>query len=478
MSLSDNADPKVASSTPHARPAPTIPQQRPVRRRRALTWVLATFAVVVTVAAAGGLVWQIAAVAAPTTGTFTTPEAYPPADPAPVLTSSNANAPVPDLAPILPALLADARLNGLTGASFTDALTGEVLYEQDGSTPLTPASSMKVVTATAALLNLGPEYRIPTTVVEGPDEDSVVLVGGGDVTLTVDGEGYYSEYAQGASLQELADLVLEARGGTAPTTVYLDTSVFTDNVGAKGVPPAELGDMTAPMAPFMVDGGRLDNTEKYSGRHSDPAMQAATEFAALLGAEVTLGTATADAAEVAVVYSAPMAALADSFLLTSDNLLADAVALQTALAIEGTMTWASMSAALLDTLEGLGIDTAGMVFHDGSGLSPLDRITANGFTQLLLGATDSKAASVFQSLPVAGYSGTLNDRFGTAEAGKGVVRAKTGTLSGVSSLTGSMTTADGRLLVFSIISNDSTTSGEAVETAMDEIATAVSQCGC
>jgi len=470
MSLSDNADPRAASSTPHAGPGR-------VRRRRALTAVLASLAIVVTVAAAGGLVWQISAVASPRTGVFTPPEAYPPAEPALVLASSNADAPVPGLESVLPDLLADDRLNGTLGASFADVLTGEVLYEQNGMTPLAPASSMKIVTAVAAFEQLGAEYRIPTTVVEGPTEDSVVLVAGGDVTLTVDGEGYYSAYAECASLTDLADAVLEARGGTAPATVYLDTSLFTDNPKAEGVPTGDLATMTAPMAPIMIDGGRIDNTEKYAERYPDPAKAAAQEFADLLGAgEVAEGTADADAAEVATVYSAPMAGLVDAFILTSDNTLADAISLQTGLAVEGEMTWAAMSAAHLSTIEGLGVDTAGMVFYDGSGLSPDDRITATGFAQVLLGAASSQSASVFQALPVAGYSGTLHDRFGTAEDGKGVVRAKTGTLTGVSSLTGTLTTLDGRQLVFSLITNDHT-SGD-VEAALDEISAAVSQCGC
>jgi D-alanyl-D-alanine carboxypeptidase/D-alanyl-D-alanine-endopeptidase (penicillin-binding protein 4) len=441
--------------------------------------VIAALAVVVTVAAAGGLVWQIAAVTGPPTGTFTPPEAYPPAVPAPVLAASDAAAPVPDLASILPSLLADTRLNGSTSASFADALTGEVLFEQEGTTPLAPASSMKVVTAVAAFQHLGAEYRIPTTVVEGPTEDSVVLVGGGDPTLTLDGEGYYNEFAAGASLTELADLVLEARGGTAPTTVYLDTSLFTDNPKAEGVPAADLTYATAPMAAIMVDGGRMDNTEKYAAHHPDPAMVAANEFASILGArQVELGTAPEGADELAVVYSAPMAALVDSFILTSDNLLSDAIALQTALAVEGEMTWAAMSTVHLSTLQELGVDTAGLVFYDGSGLSPTNRMTANAFTELLLGAAGSQAASVFESLPVAGYSGTLWDRFGTAEDGQGIVRAKTGTLTGVSSLTGTLTTTDGRQVIFSLIANGFTTGEVAVETALDEISAAVSQCGC
>jgi D-alanyl-D-alanine carboxypeptidase/D-alanyl-D-alanine-endopeptidase (penicillin-binding protein 4) len=447
-----------------------------------LTQVLATLAIVVTVAAAGGLVWQIAAVTGPPTGIFTPPEAYPPAEPAPVLAASDADAPLPDLASILPGLLADPRLTGSTSASFADALTGEVLFEQEGATPLAPASSMKVVTAVAAFEHLGAEYRIPTTVVEGPTEDSVVLVAGGDPTLTVDGEGYYTEFAAGASLTELADLVLEARGGQAPATVYLDTSVFADSVAAAGVTPYELVYSTGPMAPIMVDGGRKDNTEKYAEHHTDPALVAAQEFAAILGgAQVELGTAAEGAAELAAVYSAPMAALVDSFILTSDNLLSDAVALQTALVAGGEMTWAAMASVHQSTLQSMGVDTAGLVFNDGSGLSPDDRMTANAFTQVLLGAAGSRAASVFESLPVAGYSGTLDARFSTAEDGKGIVRAKTGTLtepSLVISLTGTLTTADGRQLIYSLMSNGSSAGEDPVEAALDEVSAAVAQCGC
>ncbi|THV28072.1 D-alanyl-D-alanine carboxypeptidase/D-alanyl-D-alanine-endopeptidase [Glycomyces paridis] len=480
MSLSDNADPKVASSTPHARPAATAPEPGKARRRRALTRVLAALAVVVTVAAVGALVLQIAAVTNPRTGILTAPEAYPPATPDPVLDGPNPDAPLPDLASMLPALLEDERLNGTVSASFADALTGEVLFEQLGDQPLAPASSMKVVTAVAAFEHLGAEYRIPTTVVEGATEDSVVLVGGGDVTLTIDGEGYYDDHAAGASLAELAEAVLEARGGDAPATVVLDTSLFTDNVKAEGAVAADLIQSTAPMAPIMVDGGRKNNTLKYSDHYSDPAMVAAESFADLLGAdEVTEGTAEEGAEALATVYSAPVAALADSFLLTSDNLLADAVSLQTGLVVEGTMTWAAMSTAHLSTLEELGVDTTGLVFNDGSGLSLTDRMTANAFTGLLLGSFDAEASSVFESLPVAGYSGTLRGRFKSTDDGDGMVRAKTGTLNDVKviSLTGTLTTLDGRQIIFSLISNQHT-GEETVEDAMDEISAAVSQCGC
>ncbi|GAB3228969.1 hypothetical protein GCM10027447_21870 [Glycomyces halotolerans] len=412
--------------------------------------------------------------AEPQTGTFTAPEAYPPAEPEPVLAATDTGAPVPDLLSVMPELLNDRRFDGDLSAVFADAVSGEVLYEQLGAEALTPASSMKLVTAVSAYKYLGAEYRIPTTVVEGPDDDTVVLVAGGDITLTIDGEGYYGT---GGSLTELAEAVLEARGGDAPSTVVLDTSVFADAELAAGVESDDLP-YTPRMAPIMVDGGRVDNTQKYYSFHHDPAQAALEAFADLVGAAATAeGPAEAGAAELATVYSQPVAGLVDSFVLSSDNGLSDAVALHTALAVEGEMTWDAIDRMHRAMLEEFGIDTSALVFEDGSGLSERNRMTAEAFALMLLGAAESSASTVFESMPVAGYSGTLGDRFDSAEEGDGVVRAKTGTLSGVSSLTGSLTTADGRLLVFSLISNEHS-NANAVQDAMDEVTAAVAQCGC
>lgn len=458
MALSDNARPEATSTAPHGR----------------VLRVVAIAALILTLAAAAGIVWLIRASAVPQTGALTAPEAYPPGEPGQVLAAADAEAAVPDLAAIMPDLLSDPRFDGDLSAIFADAASGEVLYERDARTPLTPASSMKLVTAVAAYLNLGPEFRIPTSVVAGPDEDTVVLVAGGDVTLTVDGEGYYGT---GGSLTDLAEQVLEARGGEAPATVLLDESIFTGSELAEGVGGDDLP-YTARTAPIMVDGGRIDNTQKYHSFYDDPAQAALEEFASLVGASGTDdGTAEEGAETLGTVYSQPVAGLVDSFVLSSDNGLSDAVALYTAYAVTGEMNWEAIDTVHRDMMAGFGADTDGLVFADGSGLSEDDRVTAEAFSALLLGAADSPASTVFESLPVAGYSGTLGDRFRDTDDGDGVVRAKTGTLSGVSSLTGSLTTDDGRLLVFSIMSNDHS-NGWLVENAMDEVTAAVSQCGC
>ena len=78
---------------------------------------------------------------------------------------------------------ADGRLANLQ-AQVVNASTGEVLYDRGGTTPSRTASVMKVLTSAAALSVLGPDYRATTTVVKGTEPGSVVLVGGGDLTLS------------------------------------------------------------------------------------------------------------------------------------------------------------------------------------------------------------------------------------------------------------------------------------------------------
>ena len=87
---------------------------------------------------------------------------------------------------------------------------------------------------------------------------------------------------------------------------------------------------------------------------------------------------------------------------------------------------------------------------------------------------------IFSGLPVAGWSGTLADRFtkppGNAVA-KGVVRAKTGTLSGVNAMSGDLITKDGRLLVFAIMASGSTNASLAKQ-AIDKVPARLAACGC
>jgi D-alanyl-D-alanine carboxypeptidase/D-alanyl-D-alanine-endopeptidase (penicillin-binding protein 4) len=100
---------------------------------------------------------------------------------------------------------------------------------------------------------------------------------------------------------------------------------------------------------------------------------------------------------------------------------------------------------------------------------------ARFFTTLL--ASRLRTAASRSWLPVA--EGTLADRFAGSGliAGVGVVRAKTGTLTGVSSLAGTVVDADGRMLAFAVIA-DAVPTASSGRAALDAVATALVGCGC
>ncbi len=107
------------------------------------------------------------------------------------------------------------------------------------------------------------------------------------------------------------------------------------------------------------------------------------------------------------------------------------------------------------TLEGLGIDLKRATIQDGSGLSRHDRLEAETLVEVLqLAASPDHPdlRSVITGLPVAAYDGSLAYRFGDSHA-RGLVRAKTGTLTGTSALAGLTTNAKGRALLFAFVSN-------------------------
>ncbi|MDV6011414.1 D-alanyl-D-alanine carboxypeptidase/D-alanyl-D-alanine-endopeptidase [Haloechinothrix sp. LS1_15] len=377
-------------------------------------------------------------------------------------------------------------------AEFTgivmDPVTGVVLWDREASEPTVPASTTKLLTAAAALLSLDATARIPTTVVAGEDPGSVVVVGGGDPTLasTAEGAPYYSG---AATLEELAEQVLDTTGG-AVDTVSIDLSTYAGETIASGWTPDDTpSTYSAPVVPAMLDGGRLDPADQHAERSANPARDLVSELAELLDARVgdpSVVTA-ADGAEVlAEVVSPPLSDLLRSVLVDSDNVVAEALARQVALAEGEEASFEGAATATLDVLERNGFDTVDITLRDGSGLSRDNRIPARLLADVLAAASapvsaDSRASNLrplLDSLAVAGGSGTLTERYSEAptDRGGGWVRAKTGTLSEVNTLAGTVLDGEGRVLVFAVMSTGASIHDG--RQALDEIATALRECGC
>nr|WP_229820709.1 D-alanyl-D-alanine carboxypeptidase/D-alanyl-D-alanine-endopeptidase [Streptomyces abikoensis] len=382
-----------------------------------------------------------------------------------------AGGPAEALAPVLDPLLKDSALGADHAAAVVDATTGERLYGVAQSDAYTPASTIKLATAAAALSAVGPEHRIETTVMASGGGDGVVLVGGGDPTLTA------------AGLGDLADATvraLKARGTTGRVKVAYDVSRYSGPV----LHTIGLNDNIAPVSPLMVNEGRLDDSDHGpADRTAEPAADAARKFAALLrekGVDVDgePGEGRAEgkaAARLASVASAPVSALVERMLTNSDNDIAEALARQTALASGKPASFEGAAQAVTERLAALGLPMPAVRVVDGSGLDRADRASAEFLALLLARAAEPGRPAlrpVLTGLPVAGFSGTLRDRYPRDAAGRAAVRAKTGTLTGVNTLAGTVVTPDGRLLAFAFLASG-TTDADAAQKALDRAASAL-----
>ncbi|MFJ3768500.1 D-alanyl-D-alanine carboxypeptidase/D-alanyl-D-alanine-endopeptidase [Streptomyces sp. NPDC090082] len=375
-----------------------------------------------------------------------------------------------DLAPVLVPLLADPGLGTLRTASVVDTATGRQLYGEGAATPMTPASTVKIAITAAALSALGPEHRIATTVTAAPDGGTVTLTGGGDPTL---------DPARLKALAADTTRALTSRGHTSVRLAY-DTSLYR----GPALHPIGPNENLAPVVALMTREGRLDDSRSGPApRTADPARDTATAFAALLaeaGIRITGDPApgrTPRADPLAVTHSAPLGDLVERTLTNSDNDLAEALARQTALAHRQPASFQGAEKAVRDELTRLGLPVAGARFADGSGLDRRDRVSAALLTGLLTRAADPARPALrplLTGLPVGGFTGTLAGRFDTdpATAGAGLVRAKTGTLTGVNTLAGTVVTADGRLLAFAFLAGRTASAAEA-QPALDRLSAAL-----
>jgi D-alanyl-D-alanine carboxypeptidase/D-alanyl-D-alanine-endopeptidase (penicillin-binding protein 4) len=389
-------------------------------------------------------------------------------------------------------LLAGGALGpGRTPAHVVDVASGEVLLAQ-ADRPTVPASTTKIVTAVSVLDALGADATLSTrTVILNPAAEvpRVVLVGAGDPSLRSSGVrvGGAGTSLTPASLGELADATARAldRRGVGEVRVGFDDSAFTGPAmhptWARSFPSAGI---VAPVSALQVDQGR--RTPKGRARVADPATRAAGVFADRLeaaGVEVRgrLKQVRPDADSVALasVASPTIGVLVERMLATSDNDYAEALGRLGAAGGGEEASFEGVGARAEAVLAELDLADPRDRFADASGLSRANALTPSTLTGLLR-ATPERFGIVSSGLAVAGATGSLRSRYDSAasQPGRGVVRAKTGTLTGVTGLAGYASRPDGRLLSFAILDDSVPGGGFAARAAVDRAVAALVACEC
>lgn len=407
--------------------------------------------------------------------------------------------------------IGSGELGSLVGALVVDYSTGKVLFSQNADLGFTPASTTKVATAVAAIDTLGPQARFTTSVgliSGGSGKPNIVLIGGGDPTLSA-GRYPSSFYPRPAALVTLAAATaraLRARGISSVRLTY-DNSLFVGPAQAEGWPSGgasyvETGN-AAPVTGLEVDQGRLtsaglpedsDDTSNFTPRSMRPGLDAAMAFARFLrkdgiklggGAPLQTRPGQPNGQVIASAASITLAEMVQWMLIESNNMIAETLARHVAIATGKPATFAGAAAAVGAVDAKLGV--RGIHLVDGSGLSPLDKITPHALVKLVelaagQGGGGPGLRSVITGLPVAGFSGTLGpgSSFGPfGRAGLGVVRAKTGNISGVATLAGIAYAADGDVLAFAFMGNDISKTGDLkAQSSLSDLATAIAGCGC
>ena len=368
------------------------------------------------------------------------------------------------------------RLHQQLGASTATSVSAAVdvvgvgsVYRQGATTALRPASTEKLVTLLTALEALGPAGRLrtelrSTATRRGPYlQGDLWLVAGGDPFLT------------SAQLDAMAKTLRDAGVRRVDGALDVDDTRYDAVRRAPGWQASYVPEDSGPLSALALD---RNHWRKDAAYLRDPVVPTVTRFKDMLrahGITVVGGLHRGRVpASAAVLVSHPSASVQDLVRRTakdSDNFAAELLLKEAGYVVRGTGSTAHGVEAERTVLRPLGIDVGTPV--DGSGLSSQDRQTALSELSLLTAVESRSTYAAFRAaLPIACKDGTLEKRMcGTAAAGRAV--AKTGTLPGVSSLTGWTTTADGHTVRFAFLLSGTTSTAKA-RAALDACVVALS----
>lgn len=349
-----------------------------------------------------------------------------------------------------------------SGLLVAEAESGKLVCADDPGRRRILASNMKLFTTATALSRLGPETRIPTRVfrdgrvdAEGVLHGSLYLQGGGDPALGT--PAFYGSYLAGLGTNLFAlTPQIKAVGITRITgRLYADDTIFDRRRGV-----ADSGYATSsyigPLSGLAFNSGFRGSTSS-SGFASDPAKLAASKLARSLRAagiavpaQVALRPTPPDADRVALVRSPTLDRIVNTTDVWSDNFFAEMLIKLLGARLGGAGTTAAGAGVVEAFARAHG---SGVHAVDGSGLTRSNRASPRQVVDLLLAMREDAAGDDFiQDLALAGKEGTVDDRMaGTAAYGR--CRTKTGTLTGVSNLSGYCFNKSGRVMVFSVLMN-------------------------
>lgn len=343
---------------------------------------------------------------------------------------------------------------------------GRELYTRQFDKALIPASNMKLLTATVALAKLGPDFRYVTPVRSSaaPAADGSVgdlwLVGSGDPLLaTADFAaiaGWLERPRPATPIEALADRIVNAGvkriGRLMGDETRFDAQRYLPTWAPNYATDPDIG----PQSALQLNGGFVQWRPKAIPQTA-PATNAATVLATLLRARgiavdaVGEGKAPEDAAIVAQIESPPLSEVVGVMLRDSDNLVAELLVKELGARFGSAGTTAGGLAVERTVAAELGLPARPLILSDGSGLDRANRLSCQLIDAVL--ARGGEDSPIGKGLSVAGSIGTLTRRFlNTPAAGK--VKAKTGSLDGVASLSGWTTDLAGGDLQFAMLANN------------------------
>lgn len=385
------------------------------------------------------------------------------------------------------------------GISIRDISDGSIVFESNAQNSMLPASLTKLYSAASTAITLDPDARFMTKVKYL--DNNVYLVGGADPQL-----GTESNPTQA----DLADLAKETAQKLKEFNVF-EVNVFVDDsiLGPLQRPADWEENYFQSSEIHLISALNLDDPKAPGQAPVDPSIKTGQTFALYLiknnikvNGLVFRKTAPEGAFDLSIQYSKSVSQIIEDILMISNNQDAEIIARVASLVSENDPSTSAATELVLKDVELLGISSVDNVITDASGLSRSNKISPSDFSELIYKSIKNPEVtkenrgetfkfmvkpeiaitpdlwSVFTGLPTGYGLGTLKKRFDEdGSAGRGVVRAKTGSLNRVITLAGTVTTKDNVFLSFAVLVNR-VEQPENVREAIDNLLNKLAECNC